>query len=91
LIPSFDAWIRSTDSYAGNDLLYLNHKGIIPDAAVIKKGERRNNPFREKRRFDATGFPRSVGTAMDDGNEEEVADVYDEESFNNRDVTEMED
>ena len=53
----FDAWIRAVDSYAGDDLLYLNRDGIIPLAAVIKKGERRENPFREKKIFDATSFP----------------------------------
>lgn len=51
---SFDAWIRSVDSYSGNDLLYLNPRGIIPTAAVIKKG--RENPFRERRLFDFTSF-----------------------------------
>jgi tRNA pseudouridine38-40 synthase len=60
---SFDAWIRSTDNYAGNDLLYLNKQGIIPDAAVLKKGEKRSNPFREKKRFDSTQFPKSGGGA----------------------------
>jgi tRNA pseudouridine38-40 synthase len=44
------------DNYAGTDLLYLNPEGIIPDAATIKKGERRENPFRERRVFDATSF-----------------------------------
>ncbi|PFH51845.1 hypothetical protein AMATHDRAFT_141626 [Amanita thiersii Skay4041] len=52
----FDAWIRSVDSYTGNDLRYFNPKGIIPDAAVIKKEERRENPFREQRKFNTTGF-----------------------------------
>jgi len=52
----FDAWIRFVDAYAGNDLLYLNPKGTIPPTAVIRKGERRENPFREKKRFDATSF-----------------------------------
>ncbi|KAI0924499.1 hypothetical protein AcW2_005373 [Taiwanofungus camphoratus] len=56
----FDAWVRSVDTYAGNDLLYLNSKGIIPASAVIKKGERRSNPFREKKRFDSTSFPASA-------------------------------
>lgn len=44
------------DAYAGNDLLYLNPKGVIPAAAVIKQGERRENPFKERKRFDATSF-----------------------------------
>lgn len=45
------------DGYSGNDLLYLNPKGIIPAEVVIKKGERRSNPFREKKLFDSTSFP----------------------------------
>lgn len=53
----FDAWIRTIDAYAGNDLLYLNPTGAVPDAAVIKQGERRENPFREKKIFDTTSFP----------------------------------
>ncbi|KAF8967630.1 pseudouridine synthase [Flammula alnicola] len=52
----FDAWIRTIDAYAGNDLLYLNPTGAVPDAAVIKQGEKRANPFREKRIFDTTNF-----------------------------------
>ena len=57
IIPRrFDAWMRSVDAYAGNDLLYLNPKGIIPATAAIQKGERRENPFKEKKRFDATSF-----------------------------------
>ncbi|KAI9060913.1 tRNA pseudouridine synthase, partial [Trametes sanguinea] len=59
----FDGWIRSIDAYAGSDLEYLNPKGIIPQSAVIKRGEFRNNPFREKKRYDATSFP--VGGAGD--------------------------
>ncbi|KAL4250199.1 tRNA pseudouridine synthase TruA family protein [Abortiporus biennis] len=55
----FDAWIRMVDCYAGNDLLYLNPKGIIPSDAVIKQGERRPNPFKEKRTFNATSFPQN--------------------------------
>jgi tRNA pseudouridine38-40 synthase len=52
----FDAWMHSIDSYSGNDLLYLNPKGIIPVAAVIKVGEKRTKPLKHKKRFDATGF-----------------------------------
>jgi tRNA pseudouridine38-40 synthase len=48
--------MHSIDSYGGNDLLYLNPKGIIPEAAVIKIGERRTKPFKDNKRFDATGF-----------------------------------
>ena len=57
--------------YGGNDLQYLNPKAIIPAAAVIKKGEKRDNPFKEKRRFDLTSFHDKQGTpAVED--EEEV-------------------
>ncbi|GLB41831.1 putative pseudouridine synthase [Lyophyllum shimeji] len=52
----FDAWMRYVDAYTGNDLLWLNPKGTIPPAAVIRKNERRENPFKEKKRFDATSF-----------------------------------
>ncbi|KAF9475007.1 pseudouridine synthase [Pholiota conissans] len=53
----FDAWVRMIDAYAGNDLLYLNPTGAVPEAAVIKQGEKRANPFREKKIFDTTNFP----------------------------------
>jgi len=29
---------------------------------VLKKGEKRSNPFREKKRFDSTNFPKTVGS-----------------------------
>ena len=45
------------DKYGGDDLLYLNTKGVIPAEAILVKGARRSNPFREKKRFDATAFP----------------------------------
>ncbi|KAF9565823.1 tRNA pseudouridine synthase [Agrocybe pediades] len=57
----FDAWVRMIDAYAGNDLLYLNPSGAVPDAAVIVKGARRENPFREKKIFDTTSFPENGG------------------------------
>lgn len=43
------------DNYEGNDLLYLNPRGIIPATAVIKKDvKRRPKPFKESKRFDVT-------------------------------------
>ena len=57
LLPNrFDSWIRAVDTYSGNDLLYLNPSGILPEAAVITKGIRRENSFRERRIFDMTSF-----------------------------------
>ncbi|KAJ7250500.1 pseudouridylate synthase [Mycena haematopus] len=69
----FDAWIRMVDAYDGNDLLYLNPKGTIPPAAVIKD-RHRNNPFKEKRLFDATSFPETKQNldAEEEDEEEEV-------------------
>jgi tRNA pseudouridine38-40 synthase len=80
-LSRFDAWVRSTDAYSGDDLLYLNPKGVIPAAAVVKRSEGRKNPFREKRRFDVTDFPENssgkgkikVDDAEDDGDEQDVA------------------
>ncbi|KAG1768448.1 pseudouridine synthase [Suillus placidus] len=66
----FDAWVRSIDTYGGDDLLYLNPKGIIPAAAVIKKGDKRDNPFKEKRKFDLTSFPDRQGTPTIEDDEE---------------------
>ena len=68
------------DAYAGHDLEYLNPKGIIPTGAVIKRGEYRANPFREKKRFDATAFPAGVdGEKQRDGVECTEADEDEEE------------
>jgi len=70
----FDAWIRAVDAYTGNDLLYLNPRGVIPPAAVIKKGERRQRPFREKKRFDATSFPAAGSSKVKTDEEDEDED-----------------
>ncbi|KAJ7210508.1 pseudouridine synthase [Mycena pura] len=68
----FDAWIRMVDAYNGNDLLYLNPRGTIPPAAVIKDKDRyRKGAFREKRQFDSTSFP-DVKRSLDADEEEEV-------------------
>ncbi|KAF8216938.1 pseudouridine synthase [Mycena galopus ATCC 62051] len=68
----FDAWIRMVDTYSGNDLLYLNPKGTIPAAAVVKD-RRRDNPFKEKRLFDATSFPEmKTSLEAEEEDEEEV-------------------
>ncbi|KAF5387333.1 hypothetical protein D9757_005790 [Collybiopsis confluens] len=67
----FDAWIRSVDSYGGNDLLYLNLRGEVPPDAVLKKGERRELPFRERKVFNLTSF-------AEDDNVKVEADMWDE-------------
>lgn len=70
----FDQWMRTVDNYSGNDFLWLNPKGIVPEQAIIIKGQRRENPFKERRRFNATSFAlegdKVVGFADED--EEEV-------------------
>ena len=63
--------MRSVDTYSGDDLLYLNPRGIIPVAAVLKKSERRKNPFRERKRFDATDFLETSKTDADEQEDEE--------------------
>ncbi|RPD64120.1 tRNA pseudouridine synthase [Lentinus tigrinus ALCF2SS1-7] len=78
----FDGWIRSIDAYAGNDLGYLNPKGVIPTTAVIKRGEFRANPFREKKRFDATSFPAGAGA-------ENPASIEAEESSEEEEETQL--
>ena len=56
-------------------MLYLNSSGIIPPVAVIKKGERRENPFREKKKFDATSFSADDGKAEVVGEDEEETHI----------------
>ncbi|KAG6812781.1 hypothetical protein H0H92_000551 [Tricholoma furcatifolium] len=81
----FDAWMRHLDAYSGNDLLYLNSKGTIPTAAVIKKNERRENPFREKKRFDATSFSVDEEATKEVGDEDE-----EEETISKKDLADTE-
>lgn len=84
-LKRFDAWVRSLDFYAGNDLLYLSPSGTIPDAAVIQKGMKRENPFKERRVFDSTSFPDK--NKHEDGSDGEVDDDL---PMNKRDLAEME-
>ena len=82
----FDAWVQSLDFYSGNDLLYLSPSGTIPDAAVIKKGMKREKPFKEKKVFDSTSFPDSRNKLVED---EEADDDDDDLPINKRDLAEM--
>lgn len=81
----FDAWIRAIDSYGGNDLSYLNPKGTIPSSAVIKKNERRANPFRERKKFDTTDYAEKGKIEMEvedaEGQDEEVEEVFDKKKL----------
>ncbi|EIW79322.1 pseudouridine synthase [Coniophora puteana RWD-64-598 SS2] len=70
----FDAWIRSVDSYTGEDLLWLNAKGTIPANAVRKLGERRQNAFQERKLFDRTSFSKA-GRDGDLSDEEEEGKI----------------
>jgi len=59
----FDAWIHTIDAYTGQDLLYLNREGKIPPESVVKKGERRANPFKERKQFNSTGYIDGAATS----------------------------
>lgn len=80
--------MQHVDGYTGNDLLYLNPKGIIPPNAVIKKTERRANPFRESRWYDNTTFPDGAQRAAID--EEEDEDEDEEEKLDKKALDAME-
>ncbi|KAL5531441.1 hypothetical protein ACEPAG_4318 [Sanghuangporus baumii] len=85
----FDRWQNIFDRYNGNDLLYYNSQGIIPEEAVIKRGESRPNPFRERRRFDATDFAPDAGAsalAEEEAEEEET----EEEKLDKKELEEAE-
>ncbi len=64
------------DAYAGNDLLYYNPEGTIPDVCVIKDGERRLHPFKERKIFNRTDFgddgEGKVEIEDEEGEEEDV-------------------
>ncbi|TCD67975.1 tRNA pseudouridine synthase 1 [Steccherinum ochraceum] len=74
-VPIFDEWIRSIDKYAGKDMTYLGPRGVIPPEAVMTPGVRRENPLREKRKFDAVKFVEGEVAAEAD----EEAEASDEE------------
>ncbi|KZT69267.1 pseudouridine synthase [Daedalea quercina L-15889] len=84
----FDAWIRSIDAYSGDDLLWLNSKGVIPAAAVIQRGVRRPNRFIERRYFDATG--RAIAAAGESVAEEEEEEEGEEEVLDKAKLADME-
>ena len=92
LFGRFDRWIRSVDAYAGPDLQYLNPEGRIPDVAIVRKGEKRLNPFKEKRQFDNTDFgvdsdkvDPAVGVDIAD-----IVDEADDEIFDKSQLEQME-
>jgi len=78
------------DSYIGNDFGYLNPKGSIPATAVIKKLERRTNPFREKRRFDSTDFPANGSSSAADLETRADEDDEDETQLDKNTLADME-
>ena len=69
VICRFDAWIRHVDAYTGQELLYLNPKGTVPAVAALKPGATRENPFKEKRKFNMTSFDEPI---KDEESDEEV-------------------
>lgn len=82
--------MRTVDAYAGNDLLYLNPTGAVPEAAVIKQGQRRPNPFREKRVFDTTSFPSTGIKSKLEVEEAEMEDTDEDEKLDKRHLEETE-
>ena len=86
----FDAWVRTVDAYAGGDLLWLNPTGKIPEEAIIQLGVKRAQPFRERKRFDATSFPETGREKMADVADEEDAEADDEVKLNKAQMEELE-
>lgn len=74
----FNAWLKTIDSYEGDDLLYLNPEGTVPEVAQYKPGEKRTRKFKEYRYFDRTEFKENASGEIDqitlpDEEEEEEA------------------
>ncbi|KAF5350251.1 hypothetical protein D9758_007854 [Tetrapyrgos nigripes] len=86
----FDAYIRSVDTYDGNDLLYLNPLGTIPPASIIQKGTQRENPFREHRRFNLTSFAADDKTKMKATDPDDMQDVDVDHPLNKKQMEEAE-
>lgn len=55
------------DCYPGSDFEYLNHKGVIPPSAILQKGAKRENQFKE---FLKVGSDGAVVGLEDDGDGE---------------------
>ena len=95
-VYSFDAWMHYIDKYVGNDLLWLNGKGELPNAAEIIKGEHRVNPFKERRRFDTTVFPEEKIAQMrmklleEDANMDQEAEAEGGTALDEKELAEME-
>ena len=70
--------------------MWLNPQGSIPDRAVIKKGVRRENPFRERKSFNATSYSDTLGKKVADAEADSEADEEDEEKLDKKALAEME-
>ena len=97
LLHRFDRWLSLFDRYTGSDLLYFNSQGNIPPEAVQTKGQRRANPFRERKRFDATEFAADASAAAEEAKDvaeeatpAETDDVDEEEAMNKKELEEAE-
>ncbi|KAH8116464.1 pseudouridine synthase [Phellopilus nigrolimitatus] len=89
-VEVFDHWLHTFDRYAGPDMLYFNAQGVIPEAAVVKKGERRANAFKERRRFDATDFAADVPAAAFTGDELSENEEIEDEIISKKELEEAE-
>ncbi|KAG8946560.1 tRNA pseudouridine synthase 1 [Tulasnella sp. 424] len=83
----FNKWIQLIDYYQGEDLAYLNAKGTIVQAAIIKKGERRQNAINQRRL--------NQGTTETSGNAENMEEMIEDEEeeakgMKGKDLEEME-
>lgn len=65
----FDKWMQSVDDYLGDDLLYLNPEGTVPEQAVIIPKQERKSKFHENAAFDKTTLDDEM---VVDGEEDEV-------------------
>ncbi len=86
----FDAWIQMVDNYDGDDLLYLNPEGTIPEVAILN-GQKRSKRFKENRVFDKTAFVNNDAekvTEVIEGMEEEEEE--EEVALSKQEAAEME-
>lgn len=97
-VEVFDRWLSLFDRYTGSDLLYFNPLGNIPPEAVQVKGQRHVNPFRERKRFDATEFAADASVAAEEAKDvaeetippAETDDLDDEEKLDKKSLEEAE-
>jgi len=69
----FDTWLRSVDSYSGDDFGYLNPRGIIPPSAVVKRDFKKRREGRKKGGEPSASTEPKVATVDSDDSDVDIS------------------